>query len=147
MKLHSIVSKPGSVKKARRVGRGNGSGRGTFSGRGCKGAGQHAVRSISHRQGFEGGQMPLIMRLPKLRGFKNPNKKIYQTVNVSDLEVFKDGEEVNAKTLLDRRLIASVAAPVKVLGDGKLTKKLTVKADKFSASAKAQILKAGGKVL
>lgn len=147
MKLNSIRVKPGATKNTRRVGRGNGSGRGTYSGRGCKGAGQHAVRSISHRQGFEGGQMPLIMRLPKLRGFKNPNKVTYQAVNLADLASFKDGEEVNLKTLLEKNIVRKSTLPVKLLGEGEVSQKLTVKVDKISASAKAQILKAGGKVL
>lgn len=145
MKLHSIKPKAGSVKAKKRVGRGNASGCGTYSGRGSKGTGQH--RGGNLRPGFEGGQTPLIMRLPKLKGFKNPNKVLFQAVNVKDLERFNDGDEVNILTLLEKKLIRSKGMPVKILGQGKLTKKLIVKVHKFSAAAKDKILKAGGKVL
>lgn len=145
MQLNSIKSKGGAIKKRRRVGRGNASGHGTYSGRGCKGQGQH--KSPYARAGFEGGQTPLIMRLPKLKGFKNPNKVYFQVVNVKDLNRFKDGEEVNVLTLLEKKLIRRKGEPVKLLGYGDLTKKLTIKVHKISATAKDKILQAGGKVI
>lgn len=145
MKLHSMKPKAGAIKSRRRVGRGNASGHGTYSGRGCKGQGQR--KSSNVRPGFEGGQTPLISRLPKLRGFKNPNKVDFQVVNVSQLDVFKDNEEVNIQTLLEKKLISKKDVPVKVLGNGKITKKIVLKVHKASKSAKDKILAAGGKVL
>lgn len=144
MELNSIKPKQGATKNRRRVGRGNATGVGTFCGRGCKGQGQRKSGNV--RRGFEGGQTPLIMRLPKLRGFNNPNKITYQVVNVSDLNCFKDGDEINITLLLEKNLIRKNGAPVKVLGMGKLEKKLTVKVDKLSASAKEKILAAGGSI-
>lgn len=144
MELNSIKPKQGSTKNRKRVGRGNATGVGTFCGRGCKGQGQRKSGNV--RRGFEGGQTPLIMRLPKLRGFNNPNKVTYQVVNVSDLNCFKDGDEINITLLLEKNLIRKNGAPVKVLGMGKLEKKLTVKVDKLSASAKEKILAAGGSI-
>ncbi|MBN2095814.1 50S ribosomal protein L15 [Candidatus Peregrinibacteria bacterium] len=145
MLLNSIQSKSGATKKKKRIGRGNASGHGTFSGRGCKGQGQRKSGNV--RPGFEGGQTPLIMRLPKLRGFKNPTKAYFQVVNVKDLDRFKDGDEVNVLTLLEKRLVRQKGEPVKLLGHGKLTKKLTVKLHKISATAKDKVLQAGGKII
>ena len=145
MLLHSIKPKKGPTKGKKRVGRGNSSGHGTYSGRGSKGTGQH--RGGNLRPGFEGGQTPLIMRLPKLKGFKNPNKVHFQVVNVKDLECFNDGDEVNILTLLEKKLIRRKDKPVKILGHGNLAKKLNIKVHKISAVAKDKILKAGGKVL
>ncbi len=145
MLLHSIKIKSGATKSKKRVGRGNSSGSGTYCGRGCKGQGQR--KSANTRPGFEGGQTPLIMRLPKLKGFKNPNRINFQVVNVKDLECFKDGDEVNMLTLLEKKLIRRKRDPVKILGHGKLTKKLVIKAHKISASAKDKVLQAGGKIL
>ncbi|MBU1017830.1 50S ribosomal protein L15 [Patescibacteria group bacterium] len=145
MLLQSIKSKGGATKNKRRVGRGNASGRGTFSGRGCKGQGQRKSGNV--RPGFEGGQTPLIMRLPKLKGFKNPNKAYFQVVNIKDLDCFKDGDEVNVLTLLEKKLIRRKGEPVKLLGEGQLTRKLTVKVHKVSATAKDKVLQAGGKIL
>ena len=145
MKLNSIKPKTGSVKSKKRLGRGNASGHGTFSCRGCKGQGQRKSGNV--RPGFEGGQTPLIMRLPKLKGFKSPTKIVYQTVNAGDLERFKDGEEVNVLAMLEKKLIKRKDCPVKILGNGKLTKKLSVKAHKISSAAKKKIISAGGKVL
>jgi large subunit ribosomal protein L15 len=143
MKLSEIKPK---VKKARkRLGRGNASGHGTYSGRGCKGQGQRKSGNV--RPGFEGGQTPLIMRLPKLKGFKSPVKTVYQIVNLKDLNVFNDGDEVNTETLLKKRLISKKEMPVKILGEGELEKKLTFKIHKISASAKKKVVEAGGKVL
>ena len=145
MLLNNIKPKEGSTKSRKRVGRGNGSGLGTYSGRGCKGQGQRKSGNV--RPGFEGGQTPLISRLPKLKGFKNPNKINYQVINVGQLDVFKDGDEVNPTTLAEKRLARRKNKPVKILGNGKITKKLTVKIDKVSASAKEKITAAGGKVV
>lgn len=145
MLLHSIKSKSGSAKARKRVGRGNASGHGTYCGRGSKGQGQR--KSGNLRPGFEGGQTPLISRLPKLRGFKNPNKITFQIVNLKDLDRFNDGDEVNVLTLLEKKLVRRKGEPVKVLGHGKLAKKLTVKVHKVSASAKDKIVQAGGKVI
>ena len=145
MLLNSIKAKAGATKSKKRVGRGNSSGSGTYCGRGCKGQGQR--KSGNLRPGFEGGQTPLIMRLPKLKGFKNPNKIKFQVVNVKDLELFNDGDEVNILTLLEKKLVRRKGEPVKLLGQGKLAKKLTVKVHKMSAMAKDKVLSAGGKVL
>lgn len=145
MKLNEIKPVVGAVKAKKRMGRGNASGHGTFSGRGCKGQGQRKSGTV--RPGFEGGQTPLINRLPKLRGFKNPTKTTFQVVNVGSLEIFENGEEINLQTLLGKGLISKKDYPVKVLGDGKLTKKLTLKVQKTSRVAKAKVIAAGGKVL
>ncbi len=143
MKLNEL--KPKAKKTKKRIGRGNASGSGTYCGRGCKGQGQRKSGNV--RPGFEGGQTPLIMRLPKLKGFNNPNKIIYQIVNLKDLNVFKDGDEVNTETLVKNRVISKKRAPVKILGVGKLEKKLTLKVHKISNTAKEKAVKAGGKVL
>ncbi|MBU0727286.1 50S ribosomal protein L15 [Patescibacteria group bacterium] len=145
MKLNNLKPKEGSTRAKKRIGRGNASGKGTYCGRGCKGQGQRKSGNV--RPGFEGGQTPLIMRLPKLKGFNNPNRVFYQVVNVKDLNVFNDGEEVNIETLLGKRLITKKNLPVKLLATGKLEKKLTVKVHKVSTAAKEKIVKAGGKTL
>ena len=145
MQLNSIKPKAGALKSRKRIGRGNASGHGTFSGRGCKGQGQR--KSSNVRPGFEGGQTPLISRLPKLKGFNNINRIEFQVINVKDLECFNDGEEVNILTLLKKKLVRRKLQPVKLLGSGKITKKLTVKLHKVSTSAKEKIEAAGGKVL
>jgi len=145
MQLHSLRPTLGSIKKNKRLGRGNASGHGTFSGRGCKGQGQRKSGNV--RRGFEGGQTPLIMRLPKLRGFKNINKVTYQVVNLSALNKFNDGDEVNPEILLEKKIISKRALPIKILGNGQITKKLSVKAHAFSRVAKAKIIQAGGKIL
>jgi len=145
MQLNNIKPKVGAAKAKRRVGRGNSSGVGTYCGRGCKGQGQR--KSANVRPGFEGGQTSLIMRLPKLKGFKNINKITYQVVNVKDLNRFNDGDEVNVETLLEKRLISKKNVPVKILGMGKLEKKVTLKIHKISSLAKEKVIKAGGKVL
>ena len=145
MKLNQIKVKAGATQSRRRVGRGDGSGRGTYSGRGCKGMGQRKSGNV--RPGFEGGQTPLISRLPKLRGFKNPNRVAFQVINVQDLNVFKDGDEVNFQVLLEKGLISKKDQPVKLLGDGKLQRKLTIKVHKVSTPAKKKVIEAGGKIL
>ena len=142
MQLHDLKPARGAHRKAQRVGRGTGSGRGKTSGRGQKG--QNA-RSEGFRLGFEGGQMPLAQRIPKLPGFKNPFKKIYSVVNVSKLSRFEDGATVDAQALLEAGLI-STSHDVKVLGAGRLKRKLTVEAHAFSNSAREAIEKAGGSV-
>lgn len=145
MKLNEMKPKAGSVKAKKRLGRGNASGHGTYSGRGNKGQGQRKSGNV--RPGFEGGQTPMISRFPKLRGFKNPNKVIFQVVNVGSLNDFKDNEEVNIQTLLEKRLVSKKDVPVKVLGNGKLTRKIVLKVQKTSKIAKSKIIAAGGKVL
>ena len=142
MNIQTLSPAPNSRKTQKRLGRGIGSGIGKTSGKGHKG--QNARSGGGVRPGFEGGQIPLIRRLPK-RGFNNQFKKVYAIVNVSDLNRFEDGAVVDVKALLDTNLIGKVEAyGVKVLGNGELTKKLTVKADKFTAQAKEKIEKVGG---
>lgn len=143
MKLDEVLHAAGRHKARKRVGRGKGSGTGKTSGRGHRGYGQ---RSGSKRMyGFEGGQNPMLSRIPK-RGFSNANfRKEYQIVNVASLdERFEAGSRVDAEALKAARLIQDAAKPVKVLGRGELSKKLTVVANKFSASAAEKIVQAGG---
>ena len=142
MKLHELSPAPGSTKKAYRVGRGAGSGNGKTAGKGHKG--QKARSGGGVRPGFEGGQMPLQRRIPK-RGFNNIFAKPLEAVNVSVLEKFEDGAVVTANDLLDKGILSKCEYGVKILGEGSLTKKLTVQASAFSASAKAKIEEAGGK--
>lgn len=142
MKLHELQPAPGSRKKAVRVGRGIGSGNGKTSGRGQKG--QNARSGGGGRLGFEGGQTPLFRRLPK-RGFTNINRKEYAVVNLEKLNRFEDGTEVTPELLLETGVISKLKSGVKILGKGQIEKKLTVKAHKFSASAKEAIEAAGGK--
>ncbi|WP_077598452.1 50S ribosomal protein L15 [Olsenella urininfantis] len=145
MQLNDLRPAEGSRKNRKRVGRGNSSGRGTFSGRGMNG--QLSRSGGGKGAGFEGGQQPLAMRLPKLPGFTNHNRVEYAPVNVSRLEgLFEDGETVDSAALVAKGVIKHDYILVKVLGDGDITKKLTVKVDKVSASAKAKIEAAGGKV-
>lgn len=136
---------PGSTHKRKRVGRGTGSGHGTYSGRGSKG---QKARSGNQkmRPGFEGGQLPLIKRLPQQRGFTNKFKTFYSIVDVGQLSIFEAGSEVTAEKLVENGLVKSRMRPVKILADGELTQPLTIKANKFSAAAKAKIEAAGGKV-
>ena len=144
MKINDLKPAEGAVKSTKRLGRGIGSGTGKTSAKGHKG--QNARSGGGVRPGFEGGQMPLIRRLPK-RGFKNPFRKEYTTVNVCAFEVFEDGTEITAELLRDKGIIGKVEAyGLKVLGNGELTKKVTVKAQKFTQSAVEKIEKAGGKV-
>ena len=127
------------------MGRGNSSGNGTTAGRGTKG--QLSRSGGGKGAGFEGGQNPLAMRLPKLPGFTNHNRIQYAPVNIARLEAcFNDGDVVDGATLVEKGIIKKATQPVKVLGDGELTKALTVKVDKVSASAQAKIEAAGGKV-
>ena len=143
MELHDLRPAPGSTKKKKRIGRGHGSGTGKTSGKGQKG--QLSRSGKGPGVGFEGGQMPLHMRLPKLRGFKNARFRTeYQPVNIGALEVFAAGATVGREELAAAGLIRGDARPVKVLGDGELTKSLTVVADAFSKSASEKITAAGG---
>ena len=142
MKLHDLTPAAGATKPAYRKGRGAGSGNGKTAGRGHKG--QWARSGGGVRPGFEGGQMPLARRLPK-RGFHNIFGTTYAPVNVSALEKFEDGAVVDAKALLDAGILSKCTYGVKILGNGEITKKLTVKASAFSESAKAKIEAAGGK--
>lgn len=139
MKLHELTPSEDSRFSRRRIGRGDSSGQGKTSGRGQKG--QKARGKV--RVGFEGGQMPLYRRIPK-RGFTNINRKEYAVVNLDGLNRFDDGAEVTPESLKEAGLVKKSSA-VKVLGNGKLNKKLTVKASKFSATAVAAIEAAGGK--
>jgi large subunit ribosomal protein L15 len=143
MKLHELKPARGSTKRRKIVGRGRGSGHGTTAGRGGKG--QTARTGSSIPAWFEGGQMPLIRRLPK-RGFTNIFKKEYAIINVETLERFESGQEVTPELLVSKGLLRARNDGVKVLGAGALTKTLTVQAHKFSQSAVAKIEAAGGKV-
>jgi len=142
MKLHELSPVPGSNPKAYRKGRGNGSGNGKTAGRGQKGQWSRSGGGV--RVGFEGGQMPLARRIPK-RGFHNIFAKPLESVNVSDLEKFEDGAEVTVDALLEKGILSKCKYGVKILGNGSISKKLTVKANAFSESAKAKIEEAGGK--
>jgi large subunit ribosomal protein L15 len=142
MNLHELSPAAGSTKKPYRKGRGAGSGNGKTGGRGHKG--QWARSGGGVRVGFEGGQMPLARRLPK-RGFHNIFAKPLEAINVAALEKFDDGALVSAQTLLDKGILSKCQYGVKILGTGSLTKKLTVQASAFSASAKEKIEAAGGK--
>ena len=145
MELKDLKPAEGSRHSRKRVGRGNGSGYGKTAGRGLNG--QKSRAGGGKRPGFEGGQTPLAMRLPKLPGFRNINRVEYLPVNVSRLEEkFEAGEVVNGESLKAKGIIKHEDALVKVLGDGELTKALTVSVDKVSASAKAKIEAAGEKV-
>lgn len=145
MRLHDLKPRPGAKHRRKRVGCGESSGHGKTSGRGHKG--QKARSGGSIRLGFEGGQMPLIRRLPK-RGFNhNAFKTVYAIVNVDDLEQFDSGARVNRELLEQRGLIKGRFDGIKILGRGKLTKSLTVEAHKFSATARQQIEAAGGSIV
>ena len=143
MKLNELKPQIGSTKRRKRIGRGDGSGHGGTSTKGHKG--QLARSGGTSRIGFEGGQMPLQRRSPK-RGFTNLFRKEYAVVNVADLEQFDSGTDVTWDLLRNSGLINKIKDGVKVLGNGSLTKKLTVRASKFSESARQKIVDAGGKV-
>jgi len=142
MKLHELSPAPGSTHETKRKGRGIGSGNGKTAGRGHKG--QWARSGGGVRPGFEGGQMPLTRRLPK-RGFNNVFAKEYSEVNVAKLNIFEDGAEVTFEALVEKGLANKNADGVRILGNGKLEKKLTVKAHGITAGAKEKIEAAGGK--
>jgi len=143
MKLHDLKPAPGSTKRKKRVGRGISAGQGKTAGRGTKGAG---ARGQSARKGayFEGGQLPLVRRLPFKRGFNNIFRIEYQEVNVDQLETLADGTTVTPELMAEKGWIRKADQPVVVLGDGELTKKLTISAHRFSKPALEKIGKAGG---
>ncbi|MCA0386114.1 MAG: 50S ribosomal protein L15 [Firmicutes bacterium] len=142
MRLHDLRPAEGSTKSKKRVGRGTGSGLGTTAGRGMNGQNSRAGGGV--RPGFEGGQMPLFRRIPK-RGFNNKFKKQWTVVNVEILNEFEDGTEITPEVLLQTGVVSKLSYGIKILGDGELNKKLTVKANKFTQSAINKIEAAGGK--
>jgi len=143
LNLHTLKPNEGARKKRKRVGRGTGSGHGKTSGRGSKGQNSRSGGGV--RPGFEGGQLPLFQRIPK-RGFKNPNRLLYNVINVEDLNVFEENTVVTPELLLSVRLISKPLDGIKILGNGAIEKKLTVKAHKFSKTAEAAIKNIGGTV-
>jgi large subunit ribosomal protein L15 len=144
MQQHNLKPPAGATHKRKRVGRGDGSGHGSYSGRGCKGQKSRAGGGV--RLGFEGGQLALIKRLPRKRGFVNIFKTEYSIVNVGELKAFSANAEISAKELVNMGLINSFKYPVKILGNGDIDRPLVVKANKFSAAAEKKIVAAGGKV-
>ena len=142
MNLHELSPAEGATKSSKRIGRGHGSGWGKTAGKGHKG--QKARAGYSRRIGFEGGQMPLQRRIPK-RGFNNIFAKSIIAVNVSALEAFEDGAEVTVEALYQKGIVKKACDGIKILGNGSLSKKLTVKVNAFSESAKQKIEAAGGK--
>ena len=144
MHQNELFPAPGSRKNRKRVGRGNGSGHGTFSGRGIKG--QKSRSGVQIQRGFEGGQLPIIKRLPRKRGFHNRFRVEYSPVNVGSLNTFAVGVEITPAMLFESGFIDSLSRPVKILADGDIQNAVTVKANKFSEAAKAKIEAAGGKV-
>ncbi len=142
MKIHELGAIEGATKEVKRVGRGHGSGNGKTAGKGHKG--QKARAGRGQRFGFEGGQMPLQRRIPK-RGFNNIFAKEFVSVNVNSLNVFEDGAVVDAAALIEKGIIKKEYDGVKILGNGEITKKLTVKATAFSEAAKDKITAVGGK--
>ncbi len=141
--LSNLSPAPGSRRKRKRVGRGNASGHGTYSGRGVKG--QKSRSGYKMRPGFEGGQLPLIKRLPRKRGFTNVFRVQYSIVNLDRLNVFASGSEVTPEGLAAAGVVKSLRHPIKILADGDIGHSLVVKANKFSAAARAKIEAAGGK--
>lgn len=144
MLQHNLKPPAGATHKRKRVGRGDGSGHGSYSGRGCKGQKSRSGGGV--RLGFEGGQLALIKRLPRKRGFVNVFKTEYSIVNVGELKAFSPNSEITPKGLLDIGLIKNFKYPVKILGGGDIDRPLVVKADKFSTAAEKKIVAAGGKV-
>ena len=144
MRQDKLSPAPGSRQSRKRVGRGDGSGHGTYSGRGCKG--QKSRSGCKIRPGFEGGQLPIIKRLPRKRGFVNIFKTQYSTVNLSRLNIFESGSEVTPDKLVATRVVRSLHHPIKILGEGDINYPLVIKANKFSAAARAKIEAAGGRV-
>lgn len=143
MKIQDIKRPKGANRAPKRVGRGSGSGHGKTCGRGSKGAKSRSGATL--RLGFEGGQMSLIRRLPK-RGFTSVRKKPYRVINVGDLSCFRKDSTVDKAALKEAGFIKDAALPVKILGDGKLSKPLSIAAEAFSESAKKKIAEAGGKI-
>ncbi len=143
MRQHELASASGSRKNRKRVGRGNGSGHGTYSGRGCKG--QKSRSGYRIRPGFEGGQLPLIKRLPRKRGFTNIFRIEYSVVSIGKLNTFEVGSEVTPERLRAAGMVSSLRRPVKILADGEIDRPIVVRVNKFSAAAKVKIEAAGGK--
>ncbi len=142
MSLLQLKSNKGARKKRKTVGRGNASGHGSYSTRGGKG--QTARTGSGYKPGFEGGQTPLYRKMPKLKGFNNINRIEFQVVNVESLNLFDDGDEIDVVKLFEKKLIRHKEKPVKVLGNGDLKKKLTIKVDRVSKSAQEKISGAKG---
>jgi large subunit ribosomal protein L15 len=140
MQANQLRPAKGARHARKRIGRGNASGHGTYSGRGGKG--QYARNTV--RRDFEGGQTPLLRRLPRKRGFKNPFRVEYQPVNLVDLARFEEGAEVTPEALRDAGILTSIRKPIKILATGDIDAKLTVKAHKFSLAAREKIEAAGG---
>lgn len=134
---HTLKPNPKARKNIKRLGRGDSSGHGSFSTKGCKGQSSRSGGKV--RPGFCGGQTPLVRLLPKFKGFTNPNRKKFQIINVGQLNIFKDGDTVDFEKLFEKRLIQKKNISVKILGNGDLERKLTVKADAFAKSAKEKI--------
>ena len=144
MRQDELAPAPGSRKDRKRVGRGDGSGHGTYSGRGCKG--QKSRSGYRMKRGFEGGQLPLIKRLPRKRGFTNIFRIEYSIVNTGKLNIFEPGSEVTPQKMVAAGVVKSLRSPIKVLAEGDVNHPLVIKANKFSAAAKAKIEAAGGTV-
>jgi len=144
MRQEKLSPAPASKRGRKRVGRGDGSGHGTYSGRGCKG--QKSRAGYKMRPGFEGGQLPLIKRLPQKRGFVNIFRTEYSIVNIDKLGIFEPGSEVTPEKLVAAGVVKSLRRPIKILAAGEIAHPLVVKANKFSAAAKARIEAAGGRV-
>jgi large subunit ribosomal protein L15 len=144
MQQNKLSPAPGSIKNRKRVGRGNGSGHGTTACRGYNG--QKARSGVQIQRGFEGGQLPIIKRLPRKRGFYNRYSVKYSPVNVGSLEIFETGCVVDCEMLYKTGIVDSLTRPIKLLADGEIKVALTVKANKYSEAAKAKIESAGGKV-
>jgi len=144
MRQDELSPAPGSKRARKRVGRGDGSGHGTYSGRGCKG--QKSRSGYSIKPGFEGGQLPLIKRLPRKRGFTNIFRTEYSIVSINKLNIFEPGSEVTPEKLVAAGVVKSLRHPIKILSGGDINHPLVIKANKFSAAAKAKIEAAGGKV-
>ena len=144
MRQDELSPAPGSKRARKRVGRGDGSGHGTYSGRGCKG--QKSRSGYSIKPGFEGGQLPLIKRLPRKCGFTNIFRTEYSIVSINKLNIFESGSEVTPEKLVAMGIVKSLRHPIKILADGDINRPLVVKANRFSAAAKAKIEAAGGQV-
>jgi len=144
VRQNELSPAPGSRKNRKRVGRGDGSGYGTYSGRGCKG--QKSRSGFRMKPGFEGGQLPLIRRLPRKRGFTNIFRIDYSVVNIDKLNLFEAGSEVTPESLVAAGVVKSLRYPIKILARGGISHPLSVKANRFSAAARAKIEAAGGTV-
>ena len=146
MLLHEVGPNKGARKSRIRRGRGDASGYGSFSGRGCKG--QNARSGGGVKLGFEGGQTPLWKRMPKMKGFRNPNRVAFLAVNLLKIENnYENGETVSELTLFEKGIISSTNSPIKILGSGELTKKVTFENVAFSSGAKAKVEKSGSTIL